>query len=97
MALAGWHFQFLHPAVLAVTVSYYVTLSLLWMVCAVVTIDGRRWRIPILFAAGGGAFVLLRTAGAGALAANLGAAYTALLAGAAFAAVDHLSSFHVWT
>jgi hypothetical protein len=88
MAVAGWHFQFLRPAVLAVTVTSYITLSLLWMVCALITLEGRRWRVPALFLAGGLVFAVVRGSGGSTLAAQLSAAYGALLVGGLVAASD---------
>jgi hypothetical protein len=88
MAVAGWHFQFLRPAVLAVTVTYYVTLSLLWMVCALITLEGRRWRVPAIFAAGAIVFAVVHRGGGSTLAAQLSAAYGALVTGGLVAAFD---------
>ena len=88
MAVAGWHFQFLRPAVLAVTVTYYVTLSLLWMVCALVTLEGRRWRVPAIFVVGGIVFAVVHQGGGSTLAAQLSGAYGALVAGGLVAAFD---------
>ena len=90
MAVAGWHFQFLPPAVLAVTVTYYVTLSLLWMVCALVTLEGRRWRVPAIFAVGAVVFAVVHRSGGSTLAAQLSGVYGALVTGGLVAAFDRV-------
>jgi hypothetical protein len=88
VAIAGWHYQFLRPAVLAVAVTYYLTLSLLWMVCALITLEGRRWRVPAVIAAGGVVFAAVHHGGGSTLAAHLAAPYGALVAGGLVAAAD---------
>ena len=90
VTLAAWHFELFPGGVLLVSASVYVTLSLLWMVCALITVDGKRWRVPVVFGAGAAAFVALHQAGGSTVAAQLGATYAALLAGALFAAVDRV-------
>lgn len=90
MAVVGWHYQFLRPAVLAVAVTYYLTLSLLWMVCALITLEGRRWRVPAVFVAAGFVFAAVRYSGGSTLAAHLSAPYGALVAGGLVAAADRL-------
>jgi hypothetical protein len=90
MAAAGWHFAFVPLPALAVALMYYVTLSLLWMVCALVALDGRRWRVPVVFLAGAAAFTAVHRAGGSTLTAHLAGAYGALIAGGAMAAVDRL-------
>jgi hypothetical protein len=87
-AAAALYFEMFPASVLLVALSSYVTLSLLWMMCALITIDGRRWRVPAVFAAGATAFVALYNTGAGTVASQLGASYTSLLYGALFAAAD---------
>ena len=88
VAIAGWHYQFLRPAVLAVAVTYYLTLSLLWMVCALIALEGRRWRVPVVFAAGAVLFAVVHHGGGSTLAAHLAAPYGALVAGGLVAAAD---------
>jgi hypothetical protein len=88
MTAAGWHFQFLSPATLAVAVMYYVTLSLLWMACALIAIDGRRWRVPAVFLAAAAVFAVVHRTGGSTLTAHLAASYGALVAGGSIAAVD---------
>ena len=90
MAVSGWHFRFLPPATLAVSVMYYLVLSLLWMVCALIAIDGRRWRVPVVFLAGAAVFAAVHRAGGSTLTAHLSATYGALVAGASIAAADRL-------
>jgi hypothetical protein len=60
----------------------------LWMVCAIITLEGRRWRVPAIFLAGGLVFAVVDRSGGSALAAQLSAAYGALVAGGLLAAAD---------
>jgi hypothetical protein len=63
---------------------FYLLLSLLWMICAALSIQKYSWRIPIIFIAGGLLFAILRAfVGMGALTAQL----MALIATVAIAAI----------
>jgi hypothetical protein len=87
-AAAALYFEMFPAAVLLVALNSYVTLSLLWMMCALITVAGRRWRVPAVFGGGAAAFAALYVGGAGTVASQLGASYASLLATALFAAAD---------
>ncbi|MEW6735507.1 MAG: hypothetical protein AB1489_29720 [Acidobacteriota bacterium] len=58
---------------------YYLILSLLWMICAVLSIQKHAWRIPVVFLSGGVGFIILRAGlDLSALMAQLGAALLTL-------------------
>lgn len=87
-AAAAWYFSLFPAPAIFLALNAYVTLSVLWMVCALITIEGRRWRVPVVFGLAAGAYLGLSRVGLSTVAAQLGAAYAALACGGAFAAAD---------
>jgi hypothetical protein len=88
--VTAWYFDLFAVALLLLAGAFYVTLSLLWMVCALITYEGRRWRIPVVFLIAAIVFVPVYSSSFGTVGGHMAAAYGALIAGALFAARDRL-------
>jgi hypothetical protein len=89
-AVVAWYFRVLPVPAIIMGVVSYVTLSFLWMICALMTISGHRWRVPALFATALAGFIVLRSMGFGVLTADLGATYIALLTGGLLVLADRV-------
>lgn len=84
--LAGMYFHVFDRGPLIVGILYYVALSVLWMTCALVSLQQHQWRIPLIFLAAGLAFALAKAAaGWSTFAAQNLAVAVALVAVGAFA------------
>jgi hypothetical protein len=62
IAVAAYFELFAWPYIV-LAADYFILLTLLWMTCAVITVRQQQWRVPLAFAAGAAAFVLLRASG----------------------------------
>lgn len=51
--LLGFYLDLFDDRYLILASCYFLLLSLLWMLCAIVSVQPQRWRIPIVFIAGG--------------------------------------------
>jgi hypothetical protein len=82
--MLGFYFSLFSTRGLLIAALYYLLFSFLWMVCAVLSIEGSAWRIPVVFLVGGAVFCVLNgvlgrsalTAQTAALSAMLGIAAT---------------------
>jgi hypothetical protein len=88
--VAAWYFRLFPVPVLLLAAAFYLTLSLLWMVCSLITYEGRRWRIPIVFLVAALAFIPVYRTNLGTLGGHMAAVYAALIAGGLFALADRL-------
>jgi hypothetical protein len=57
--LLAHYFRLFTPAYLAWGSLNFLILSMLWMFCAMLSVQGRGWRIPLIFLLGGGVFTLV--------------------------------------
>ena len=89
---AGLYFGFCPARSLVIAVFYYLALSLLWMTCAVLTIQEHGWRVPLVFTGGGLAFVVLKAGvGVSPLFAQLGAVSATLITAVSLAVIGFRS------
>jgi len=78
----GWYFSLFSWPYLVLWADEFLVLCALWMTCGVLAIREEHWRVPLAFALGGLAFLLVRVSGRDALVAQMVGAGTVLAAAA---------------
>jgi hypothetical protein len=78
----GWYFNLFSWPYLVLWADEFLVLCALWMMCGVLAVREEHWRVPLAFALGGLAFVVVRGTGRDALLAQMIGAGTVLAAAA---------------